>query len=75
MQSGSRLVENVEGAPGRLLGQLGRQFHTLRFAAGKRRAGLAELEITQPDIEKCIESVGDRRDCAKESRRFVHREI
>ena len=48
MQAGRRFVQNVNGATGRLLRQFGREFHPLRFAAGKRRAGLAELQISEP---------------------------
>ncbi len=54
VQSGRRLIENVQGPTGRFLGQLGREFHALRFAAGECCAGLTESQVTETDIEQRI---------------------
>ena len=43
VQAGGGLVQYIENIPGAGLGQLGRQFYPLRFAARKRGAGLAQL--------------------------------
>ena len=46
MKPGSRLVQNVDRPAGIAFGQFGRQLDPLAFAAGQRRTGLAELNIS-----------------------------
>ena len=72
---GGRFVENVDRAPGRFLRQLGRELDPLRFAAGKRVAGLPEPQIAEPDVLERAQLVGHRRDIAEEARRFVDRHL
>ena len=50
VEAGGRLVEDVERLPRRFLGELARELHTLRFAAGERRGRLAERQITEADL-------------------------
>ena len=50
VQTGGRLVEDIEGAPGVALGQLGGQLDPLGFAAGERRGRLAQMEVAESDI-------------------------
>ena len=50
VRAGRRLVEDVERLAGRDLGELFRQLHALRLAAGERRRGLAELDVVEPDV-------------------------
>src|SRR3990172_2664706 len=52
-------------------GQLGDELDALRFAAGERRALLAEREVTQSDVLQQPQRVMDRRVRAEEFDRFV----
>ena len=47
----------------------------MRFAAGERGSGLAELQITKPDIQQRVQFVGNARHIPEKSRRFVYGEI
>ena len=46
-ESRRRFVENVERLAGRAFGELGGQFHALRFAAGELRRGEKEKELSR----------------------------
>jgi hypothetical protein len=61
VQTGGRLVEDVERAAGVALRQLERQLDALRLAAGKRCRRLAELDVTQTNIEQRLQLARDRR--------------
>ena len=50
VQAGRRLVEDVDGAAGRPLLQLGGQLDALRLAAGQRRGRLAEPDVAEADV-------------------------
>jgi hypothetical protein len=50
VQSGRRLVEDVERAAGRDLRQLGRQLDALGLAAGQRRRWLTEADVAEADV-------------------------
>src|SRR6185312_5075074 len=50
MQTGSGLIEDIEGLSGILLSQLRPQFHPLGFPAAERDSGLAKRDIHQPDV-------------------------
>ena len=75
MQAGGRLIEDVNGAPGGLLGQLGGELDALRFAAGKRGAALPEPHVAEPHVLQREQLVGNLRDIAKEARGLIHRHI
>ena len=62
VQAGRRLVEHVERAPGGLARELARELHALRFAAGERRRGLAELDVAEADLAQRGEPLADARD-------------
>jgi hypothetical protein len=51
VQSGGRLVEDVERAAG-LAPQFAGQFDALRLAAGERGGRLPEVQVAQPDIHQ-----------------------
>ena len=50
VQSGRRLVQNIDGLSGCPFGQFGRQLDALGLAAGERRGGLSELDISETDF-------------------------
>src|SRR5215471_1126769 len=45
VEAGSGFIEDIESAAGLALGKFTRKFDSLRFAAGKRGRGLAELNV------------------------------
>ena len=47
----------------------------MRCSAGKRRSGLAELQITKPDVEQRIQFVRDARHVSKKSRGLIHGQV
>src|SRR5262249_32444267 len=49
VQSGRRLVEDVEGRSGRDLRELGRELDPLRLATRQRRRRLAEADVAEAD--------------------------
>src|SRR5262249_34569234 len=50
-----RLVEDVDRAPGRFLGELLRQLDPLRLAARQRRRRLAERDVAEADVAQGVE--------------------
>src|SRR6266852_8760217 len=52
MQASRRLIEDVERAPGLAFRKLAREFNALRFAARKRRGGLAQRDVAEADIHE-----------------------
>jgi hypothetical protein len=62
VQPGCRLIENVDRVPGALeLAELGGDFDTLRLAAGERRRGLAQRQVTQAQIAERFDLLNRRR--------------
>ena len=55
VQAGGGFVEQVERTPGLPLGQLAGQLHALRFAAGKRGRGLAQMDVAEADIDQRLQ--------------------
>src|SRR5579885_2919858 len=51
VQAGGRLIENVERVAGVALGELPRELHALRLAAGERGGVLAELDVGQAFVQ------------------------
>ena len=68
VQSGRRLVEDVERASRVALRQLGRELHALRLAAGERRRALAEVDVAEPDVVQRLELLADARLVLEERR-------
>ena len=50
METGGRLVEDVEGLTGGATRELGREFDALGFATGEGRGGLAETDVAETDF-------------------------
>jgi len=70
METGCGLVENVESFSRRDLGELGGEFHSLGFSAGKGCGRLAQMDVSQPDVVEGLEFSFDGRDAFEEVERF-----
>ena len=55
VKAGRRLIEDVERAAGRDLGELGGELHALGLAAGERGRRLAELDVVEADVVQRLE--------------------
>ena len=75
MQTGGRLIENIDGLAGRAFGQLGRQLGALRFTARERCGGLPQLNVAQTDLTHGFQTACDFRHVGEELTRFIHRHI
>src|SRR6266576_7149522 len=73
MQTGCRLVENVEGATGVALRQLRGELDALRLAAGKRRRRLTEVDVAEPDVEQGLQLLSHARLVLEERQRILDR--
>ena len=58
MQSGGRLVKDVQRTPGLLTRELGGQFHSLVLASAERQRGLSQTYVAQPHVLKSLELAG-----------------
>ena len=61
VQAGGGLVEDVDGAAGGPLLQLGRQLDALRLTAGQCRRGLPEPDVAEADVDQRLQVPVDRR--------------
>ena len=75
MQTGGRLIENIDGLAGRAFGQLGSQLGALRLTAGQRRGGLTQLNIAETDLTHSLQSACDLGHVGEELTCFIHRHI
>ena len=75
MQTGGRLIEDIDCLAGRAFGQLGRQLGALRFTAGERCGGLPQLNVAQTDLAHGLQTACDLRHVGEELTRFIHRHI
>src|SRR5262245_40403661 len=76
MQTRCRFVQDVERMLGPLkLAQFCGQLDALRFTAGKRRGGLPEREVTQPEVIEYLNLLADCRLIRKKSHSFFHRHV
>jgi hypothetical protein len=55
MQTGCRLIEDIQGLTGITLGQLTGQFNPLRLTTGQRSSILTQLDITQTHIHQSLQ--------------------
>ena len=77
MQTGGRLVEQIERSAGVGPGQLGGQLDALGFAAGKRVGRLAESQIIEADVAQRLQDAADFRNVLEQlerpaARHFQH---
>ena len=75
MQTGGRLIENIDGLAGRAFGQLGRQLGALRLTAGQRGGGLPQLNVAETDLAHGFQPPRDLRHVGEELTRLIHRHI
>ncbi len=72
MQARCRLIEDIERLSLLAFAQFECELDTLGLAAGERRRGLPELDVTEADIGQRAQLLGDARLLAKDGQRFVH---
>ena len=70
MQAGCGLIQDVEAVAVSSPGQMPGQLDPLGFAAGKRRAGLSQVQITQADVTDKLNGPPDVRDRRKKRQCF-----
>src|SRR5262245_3524094 len=75
MQTGRRLVEDVQRPPCSTAGQLARELHALRLAARQCRRRLTELDVAEPDLAQRPEFIRNRRKILNECERLIDGEI
>ena len=68
VQTGGRLVQDVDRAAGGALLQLGGELDALGLAAGEGGRGLAEPDVAEADVVERLEVAGDRGDGLEEVR-------
>ena len=71
MQAGGGLVEDVDGPAGGTFRQFFGEFDALCFAAGKRRCRLAQLDVTEPHVEQCLQLLIYLRNVFEQRQRFL----
>ena len=62
VQAGGGFVENVQGLTRTAFAEFLGELHALCFAAGKRRRGLAEVDVVEPDTGNRLQLDLQRRD-------------
>ena len=75
VEAGRRLVEKVEGLPGRGLRELIGDLDPLGLPTRKRGRALAEPDVAQPDVDQELEARRDPSVVREERERFVHRHV
>src|SRR5258707_996859 len=73
METGRRLVEDVERSAGVPLRELRGELDSLRFAAGQCRRRLSEVDVAEPNVEERLELLADARLILEESQRVFDR--
>ena len=69
------LVENIDRPSRASLCKLGCKLDSLRFASGKSRGGLTDLDIAESDVIERLELARDGRNAVKEGKPLLYRHI
>ena len=72
VKPGGGLVQQVQRSTGRALDQFACQLDSLGFAAGQRRAGLAQFEVVQADVVKRRQHRANLRNGVEVLQGFLH---
>src|ERR1700685_4275794 len=75
MQPGSGLIENIQNAGIFLPSEMRGKFQALRFAAGKRSAGLAKTEISQANFFQHAQTRRNLRVRGEKRQSLAHRHL
>src|SRR5690348_6776596 len=75
METGRRLIQNVECAPRRATRKFLRQLDALRLTARERRRRLPEMDVIEADVAQGFELLADRRHRTEELDRIEHRHV
>src|SRR5580658_6829017 len=65
VETGGGLVEEIEGAAGLAFGKLTGELHALGLAAREGGGGLAEMDVTEADVDEGFEFLAGLRDIAE----------
>src|SRR5678816_4347106 len=72
VQASRRFIENVNRAPGGFAREFRGQLDSLRFPTGERSGVLPKADVPKSHIFESEQLVGNLRDVAKKTRRFIH---
>src|ERR1043165_5131696 len=75
MQACCRLVKNVNRSPRGAFRKFFRELDTLRLTTRKRRRRLAQLDVTQTDVEQRLQLLIDLRNVFQQRQRLFDRRI
>src|SRR5579862_5976330 len=75
VQAGGWLVENVKRAAGLAARKLAGELGALRFAAGKRGGGLAELDVAEADVHERLKLLLNRGNIFQHLQGFLDRQV
>ncbi len=75
VETGRRLVEQVERPAGRPPAELGRELDPLGLAARQRRGRLAEMDVAETDLGQDLELRGHVRDRGEDLERLLDRHL
>src|SRR5271157_791989 len=75
MEAGGGFIENVDGSAGLALGEFAGQLDALRFAAGKRGGGLAELHVAKAHLDHGGKLLLNLRNVFEKLQRIAGRQI
>ena len=75
MQTGGRLIENIQRLPGTAFGQFARQLHALCFTARERGSGLTQSNVRQANVHQRLQLTCQRRNGIEELTCFFNRHI
>ena len=73
VETGCRLIEDIEGLSCRSLGEVECELDTLRLSARERGCRLSECDIAETDIDEDIENTLDPRKADKKYTRILDR--
>src|SRR5690606_33844480 len=75
VETGGRLVKDVQRATGGAAGEFAGELHALGLTAGELRRGLAEPDVAQANVLKGLELVLDGRDVLEEVEALGNRHV
>src|SRR5208337_3734630 len=75
MQAGGGLVEKVESAPCLAFAQFAGELHALGFAAGQSGRALAQLHVTEADIDQGLQLLANVRYVFKDRQSVLDGEV
>src|ERR1700729_2827842 len=75
VESGGGFVEEIKSAAGLPLGELAGKFHALRFAAAEGGGALAEVDVSEADVNEGLKLLPDQRHIGEDRERVFNGEF